>query len=590
MKKIIIYIFSLSFVVSLFAKSYDELIKSGEDFENKKQWIYALGAYYDAMQIAEDSEIAKQKYDELSDCIKNGNPGFGTFNVFSMHDEWVNLIKNAEQYFTKTFPYKITYENEDLKMDSADYENRTANYKLALKVEQTDLYKDVLEILKTGYSKTDHKDWTDLEAEYKSLWFNSPGIAVLEHSSWNGSLVSIVNFWRESAFNTKYEKLNKVTEYPILQKETHSTYQKNGVALSYLASVIVPYTTSYSYLTGISICEVPAFAACFSETISTYNGHNDDFRFMLPFFTWGKQTCYDLKLAIYDENDSLILDGTRQTVCTWDFSYLFTKIPQEKLSFLDSKKYKIKLLGIWLNYGVYDISLMTDDDIKNGTIRGIVKPLPDIKIQTENVEFIDTIEQQRLEAEKKAKEAEEKRKIEEEWKRKFEEEMKIQQKRAEERTEILNIIEEKIKNYGYVRLQSSQDFFENMGISFSLENPFEVDFVDKNTPASRAKIKSGFILQTINGIEIKELKEIATNNFKTYEELLNLAYNKCPLAADSDFDIKIGNVKDSLEKLSLTDCLLLYYDTYYIKPLPAGTVLKFEDPNGKKKPVELIIP
>ncbi len=182
MKKIIIYIFSLSFVVSLFAKSYDELIKSGEDFENKKQWIYALGAYYDAMQIAEDSEIAKQKYDELSDCIKNGNPGFGTFNVFSMHDEWVNLIKNAEQYFTKTFPYKITYENEDLKMDSADYENRTANYKLALKVEQTDLYKDVLEILKTGYSKTDHKDWTDLEAEYKSLWFNSPGIAVFEHS------------------------------------------------------------------------------------------------------------------------------------------------------------------------------------------------------------------------------------------------------------------------------------------------------------------------------------------------------------------------------------------------------------------------
>ena len=143
MKKLLLCSLLFLIVFSTYAKSYEELIKDGEDFENKKQWIYALGAYYDAIQVSEDyedkdPEEAKQKYNKLSNCIREGNPGFGEFNIFSMHDEWVNLIKNAEQYFTKTFPYKITYEN--LEMNSADYESKTANYKLALKVEESDLY------------------------------------------------------------------------------------------------------------------------------------------------------------------------------------------------------------------------------------------------------------------------------------------------------------------------------------------------------------------------------------------------------------------------------------------------------------------
>ena len=40
MKKKLLILISLCFVVSLFAKSYDELIEIGEDFANKKEWIY----------------------------------------------------------------------------------------------------------------------------------------------------------------------------------------------------------------------------------------------------------------------------------------------------------------------------------------------------------------------------------------------------------------------------------------------------------------------------------------------------------------------------------------------------------------------
>lgn len=120
--------------------------------------------------------------------------------------------------------------------------------------------------------------------------------------------------------------------------------------------------------------------------MTTYNGQDYSVPLAVPYFKKGKQTCYDLKLGIYDETGKLVIEGTRQTICTDNSSYFFNTIPQSKLAVLDTD-YDIKIIGIWLNYGLYDITLLTDDDIKNDTIRGIVKPLPDIKIKTKNVEF-----------------------------------------------------------------------------------------------------------------------------------------------------------------------------------------------------------
>ena len=589
MKKLLLCSLLFLIVFSTYAKSYEELIKDGEDFENKKQWIYALGAYYDAIQVSEDYEDAEQKYDKLSNCIREGNPGFGEFNIFSMHDEWVNLIKNAEQYFTKTFPYEISYEN--IEMDSADYESRTANYKLSLKVEESVLYKDVLEILKTGYSKTNHKDWTDLESDNKTLWFNNSGIWTFNTSSWDGTLSSRVNVHRKSVFNTKHEKIEKVTEYPTLQKEAQSIYQKNGVALSYLASMIVPYARSYSYLDGISICEVPAFAACFSETISTWNGHDYNFRFMLPFYVWGEQTCYDLKLGIYDENDSLIIEGKRQTVCTGDFSYQFTKIPQEKLSILDSKKYKIKLLGIWLNYGVYDISLMTDDDIKNKTIRGIVKPLPDIKIQTENVEFIDAVI-------KRAIEEEQKRKIEKEQAEK--ETDRLIREKAEWDAFISEMKEKYLKyeeRYESATLNMQKEG-EKIGVQFSsfadiqkYWNGWPINNIIKPSIASKEKLKVNHRLTKINNINLSEILLVAKENTETYIKLerlitfaTELAKNYPYKASDyekEEYEKEKEEIKREYSCLpEIQDCYIFCcrkeMDYFFIDNLPSGTELTFK--------------
>lgn len=382
-KKIFIF---LIMVVSafLYAETYEELLKKAEQYEAKKEWFYALGSYYDAIKIANDSDTARQKFGQLSDCIKNGNPGYGSFNDFTLHDEWVNLIKNAEKYFTETFPYSITFDS--LESSSINYEKKTADYKLSLEVKNSSFYDNALEILRTGYQKARRSDWKDLESDYKSLWFISDGFAMILHSSWDGSLTSSLDFYRKSVYSTKQEKINKVSEYPILQKEATSVYQKEKIALAYLSAPIVPLYKSLSRISGISVCEVPAFAACFSETMTTYNGQDYSVPLAVPYFKKGKHTCYDLKLGIYDETGKLVIEGTRQTICTDNSSYFFNNIPQSKLAVLDTD-YDIKIIGIWLNYGLYDITLLTDDDIKNDTIRGIVKPLPDIKIKTKNVEF-----------------------------------------------------------------------------------------------------------------------------------------------------------------------------------------------------------
>ena len=382
-KKIFIF---LIMVVSafLYAETYEELLKKAEQYEAKKEWFYALGSYYDAIKIANDSDTARQKFGQLSDCIKNGNPGYGSFNDFTLHDEWVNLIKNAEKYFTETFPYSITFDS--LESSSINYEKKTADYKLSLEVKNSCFYDNALEILRTGYQKARRSDWKDLESDYKSLWFISDGFAMILHSSWDGSLTSSLDFYRKSVYSTKQEKINKVSEYPILQKEATSVYQKEKIALAYLSAPIVPLYKSLSRISGISVCEVPAFAACFSETMTTYNGQDYSVPLAVPYFKKGKHTCYDLKLGIYDETGKLVIEGTRQTICTDNSSYFFNNIPQSKLAVLDTD-YDIKIIGIWLNYGLYDITLLTDDDIKNDTIRGIVKPLPDIKIKTKNVDF-----------------------------------------------------------------------------------------------------------------------------------------------------------------------------------------------------------
>lgn len=594
MKRFFITLICIFTSVVSYAGTSEELIRKAETYESKKEWIYALGTYHEAMNISEDSEISKQKFEQLCECIKNGNPGYGEFTVFSMHDEWVNLIKNAEKYFTENFPYKMTY--AELSMASADYKNKTANYNLKLIAEQSNFYKQVLEMLKIGYEKTNHSDWNDLEGKYKSLWFMSDGFAMLLHSSWDGSLSSSIDFYRKSVYSTKQEKINKVTEYPVLQNEAKSVYQKEKIALSYLTAPIVPVYKSLAHISGISVCEVPAFASCFEKSMTTYNGQNYSVPLAVPYFTNGKQTCYDIKIGLYDENDNLLVEGTRQTVHTGEFSYNFSNIAQDKMSILDNKKYTVKLLGIWLNYGVYDISLLTDEDIKNNTIRGVVKPLPDIKIETECVEFMD-------------------KKLLEEQARLEEERLKMEKKKleAEELIKFIAVMEKQFEIFSE-RFNQAKLYTENFsqksgtGIKFKLFNGFNgnywdyrrdwgcfsVEGVDKKSIASKNKIKEYDQLIMINGRKVTDFESMASEINSEYRKLISLIYSVKSMTSYTQEEIEL--LKQKYQKLDLyIPAIVLFQNNevkngYYLSPLPTGTILTFQDRSNDSKTFEIVVP
>ena len=378
MKKLLFGLILLSLSVAIHSKTYEELLQAGKNYETKKEWFYALGAYYDAMKLSDNPEEAKQKYTELSECIKSGKPGYGEFDVFTLHDEWVNLIKNAERFFTERFPYKISV--GELEMYDADYNKKTAGYTIDLKIEQTELYKNARDIIQDGSKKANvHEDWNEL----KQLWFRESDLI-------GGVATNDVR--KGSAYQTKYKAPINPLSYNDLQEEIKKIYKKYGVAISCFP---LPNDIFSDYPNGF-LAEYPAFVPIFHAECPYKQYYFAGSGYYLP-----RHTCYDYKFCLYDENGKLLVDGERKTFnFHTETSYYFSNIPQNIIPILDSKKCNAKLMGIWLNYGVYNVRLLTDKEKKDGTIKSVVAPLPDIKLNLDNVEFIDIVKQKREEQER----------------------------------------------------------------------------------------------------------------------------------------------------------------------------------------------
>lgn len=160
MKKLISVLLFLALTFSVFAQSeeYTNLLTKAKDYEQNKQWIYALCSYYDAAHIEPyNNDEACNCFDELATVIQNGNPGKGKFSLFQMYDNWKALLIEAEQFWTENFPYDLAFGYWEL--DSLDYENRTASYKAEVAFYKTNKYTEIMDVIQTGYKKAYRSDW-----------------------------------------------------------------------------------------------------------------------------------------------------------------------------------------------------------------------------------------------------------------------------------------------------------------------------------------------------------------------------------------------------------------------------------------------
>ena len=200
-----------------FLQIYNSHLGKAKEYEKQKRWCYALGAYYDAMGTVDlDPEYkteAVNGYNALKETILSGNPGFGTYNAFDLHDEWKKLLIDAEKYGCSFNPYLV--ELGELKQDYLDYTTKTAKYSAKIKPYLSYRYQYTINIIKEGYKKARKNDW-----DLPSMW---PELSV----SYNNDGVYNVNgayIFRAE----EYDWYGKVTDYSYYNAFAEVDYPNNA--------------------------------------------------------------------------------------------------------------------------------------------------------------------------------------------------------------------------------------------------------------------------------------------------------------------------------------------------------------------------
>src|SRR5574344_1421585 len=152
---------------TLFAQTakYTELLNKAKAYEDKKEWCYALGYYYDAMvEDTADAEEAATHYTAIRDAIKEGKPGPGEYDEFALHDNWILLLQNTEKYWTEFCPKYFTF--REIEKGDVDFENHTASYSISMKSHFTNKFYSINECVEEGYKKAYRNDWKGMDRDW----------------------------------------------------------------------------------------------------------------------------------------------------------------------------------------------------------------------------------------------------------------------------------------------------------------------------------------------------------------------------------------------------------------------------------------
>ena len=378
--------------LGLFAQSaeYTALLKKGKDYEAKKQYASALGTYWDAV-AAEPTEKGKDAYDaflKLEAVIKDGKPGYGDFDEFSIYDNWVLLLKDCERYFTEN-PAHAFYLSAPQKGD-IDRTTRTATYKVTVTSGFSEKAVRIVNSLADGLKKSRKNDWTDISEEW-------PFVSVLATSFKEGSYLKdgIAIFYQ----NGDEIKISGTKNVMGGKQIVAAAFANSAWVLSDsdvdVAKATKKLTDTDRYMSKgdrmsyeIQQNFLGAFAAVAAQTMNNFS-------------------LYDITLAIVDENGKELIKGSRLLLDNNQKEYTFSGVSQDIMKLIDSGKARVVPTGLFLEYGKPAKSGITKD-------RTWIKPLPEIKYdvkqaawsQENNIDVITKFEKDSQQAAENAKLAE----------------------------------------------------------------------------------------------------------------------------------------------------------------------------------------
>ena len=327
LKKFFVTVILLVTGISLFAQSadYNALLQKAKEFESKKQFVYALGTYYDAIaaEPSESSKEAQNAFNTLIESIRQGNPGSGDFDEFELYDNWVVFLKEYEKYFTENSPKAISFGT--LKRESIDRTTKTGNYSVAVSWDWTAKYKRISQAVLAGLKEVWQSDWTGIPKDWP-----------------------------------------KTSVYASEFKE--GTYLKDGVALWYQnLRECGGYYFDQKIIVAAALAEEGWLWA--SNDLEPYKKFSlNDIKF----------TVNDLSGKVLLTSSRLILTGTAGTYSSTGIStYTFKGVSQETMKLIDGGKVKIVPVGLYLEYGHPAKSTITED-------RAWLKPLPELTLDVKN--------------------------------------------------------------------------------------------------------------------------------------------------------------------------------------------------------------
>lgn len=173
---------------------YDKLLAEGKAYEEKGQWVHAMGAYWDAIgSNLGDAEEAQEGFDRIYNVFGEygyndiPNPGPGEYDDFSRYDGWIELCKDFEIYWNE-HPGEIFTTNLKCSKDDVDMKSRTASYNFTLVANFSEKYSRlgnrICYVFRQAYKKYG-SDWPDIPAQWPavSIFKDSKTIPVVKFIS-----------------------------------------------------------------------------------------------------------------------------------------------------------------------------------------------------------------------------------------------------------------------------------------------------------------------------------------------------------------------------------------------------------------------
>ncbi|WP_191014046.1 hypothetical protein [Treponema zioleckii] len=175
---------------------YDKLLAEGKAYEEKGQWVHAMGAYWDAIGTnLGDAKEAQERFDRIYNIFGEygyvghdiPNPGPGEYDDFSRYDGWIELCKDFEIYWNE-HPGEIFTTNLECTKGDLDMKSRTASYNFTLVAVYSEKFlrmgTKICYVFRQAYKKYG-SDWPDIPKQWPavSIFKDSKTIPVVKFIS-----------------------------------------------------------------------------------------------------------------------------------------------------------------------------------------------------------------------------------------------------------------------------------------------------------------------------------------------------------------------------------------------------------------------